>query len=188
MAIVTRRYQFVGVPNANLAKYVAASAAQNASFPGAVQDIDIDNAIPDAITSLDAYMESLGFVFDASASGPSLLGEVGAFTRQQYNEPSALAYAANINVDAQLSTLYTVTLSGVTAQLNDPSNLVAGMNLTFLVTQDGTGGRALTFGANYSFGAAGAPDLTTSAAGVIDVISCLAVSPTKLVCTSLRGY
>ena len=82
------------------------------------------------------------------------------FTKAQDSATSALTYGATIAVDASLSNTFSVTLTGATAQLLNPSNLVDGETLVFRVTQDGTGGRALTFDTNYDFGTAGAPDLT----------------------------
>ena len=188
MAIVTRRYKMVGPTNTNLTKYVGSSAVQNALFSGAVIDIDINNATADATTTLDQYMDSIGFTFDSVATAPSLVGSLGAFTKQQYTVPSVLTYGANIAVDANLSNIYTVTLTGVTAQLDNPSNLVAGMSLQFLIKQDATGLRALTFGTAYTFGTAGAPTIATSTANQTDVISCVAVSSTVLICTTIRGF
>jgi hypothetical protein len=132
---------------------------------------------------------TMGAVNDPSeAAIINFLDSVNPFTKQQYAVPVALTYGANISVDAELSNNFTVTLSGATGQLDNPTNLVAGMTFTFVVTQDGVGGRALTFDTNYDFGSEGAPDLTTSGIGVIDIISAYAISSTKLACTTLRGF
>lgn len=109
------------------------------------------------------------------------------YTAAQDVAPVALSYGANISVDAALSNVFTVTLSDVTAQLDNPTNLVNGQTIIWRVTQDGTGGRALTFGTNYDFGTAGAPDLTTSTANKMDVITGIS-NGTKVFCTANRGY
>jgi len=101
--------------------------------------------------------------------------------------PVALTDGANIALDASLSNVYTVTLGGART-LSNPTNLVAGQTFMLIITQDGTGGRALTFSSYFGFGAEGAPDLTTSTASKVDIVSCYVRSTTKIDCTTLRGY
>jgi hypothetical protein len=67
MAIVTRRYKLTGPANADLTLKVGASAAQNTSFPVAVVDVDVDDAVAGSTTALDEFMAQFGFVFDAAA-------------------------------------------------------------------------------------------------------------------------
>ena len=90
-------------------------------------------------------------------------------------------------MDAAQSNTFTVTLTGATAQLDNPTNMQDGHTLIFRVTQDGTGGRALTFDTAYDFGAEGAPDLSTEAAGEMSIITCMS-NGTKLYCTALKGF
>jgi hypothetical protein len=117
-----------------------------------------------------------------------MLNAIGPFTKQQHPVPSELVYGSIIAVDAQKSNLFTVTLAGATAKLDNPTGLAVGMSLTFVIAQDGTGGRALTFGSNYAFGEIGTPDLTSSLSGKVDVISAIVIATNKLVCTTLRGF
>lgn len=109
------------------------------------------------------------------------------FTAAQDVAPVALSYGANIATNAALSNVFTVTLSDVTAQLDNPSNLVDGQTIIWRITQDGTGGRALTFGANFDFGTAGAPDLTTSTSGKMDIITGVS-NGSKIFCSAQRGF
>lgn len=111
-----------------------------------------------------------------------------AFTKNQYTVPVALTWGANVAIDASASGVFTLTLTGATAELSNPTNLVAGQSFMVVVTQDGDGGRELTFDTKYSFGAVGAPDLTTSLLNVVDIVSCHVVSTTKIACTVLRGF
>lgn len=76
---------------------------------------------------------------------------------------SSLTYASPIVVNAALANVFTVTLTGATTQLANPTNLVDGQVIRFLVTQDATGGRLLTYGTLYDFGAAGTPTLSAGA-------------------------
>lgn len=70
MAIVTRRYRRVGTTTADLVNFVAASAALSTVRTN-VQFVDIDDAVTDNTTELDAFMTTLGFAFEAvvGASG-----------------------------------------------------------------------------------------------------------------------
>ena len=60
---------------------------------------------------------------------------------------------------------FTVTLAGNRALAN-PSNLAAGQSGCFLIVQDGTGSRTLSYGNLYDFIGGTAPTLTTTASAV----------------------
>ncbi len=188
MPPITLRYQQVGPTDAMLTRAGGVAASRNAVYGGAVADINLNTDTGGAIATIDQYMESCGFRQNSAATPPALIGEVNAFSRQQFTTPFALTYGANIATNAQLSNNFTVTLTGASAVLDNPTNVVAGMAFTFFVTQDGTGGRALTFGSNFSFGAVGTPLISTSLLNVTDVISCYALSPTKILCSVMRGF
>lgn len=66
MAVVTRRFRRQGTVNTTLTQRVSATAAVNANFSN-VLDVDVDNATADATASLDQFMASIGFTFDAAA-------------------------------------------------------------------------------------------------------------------------
>lgn len=93
------------------------------------------------------------------------------FTRQQNFSEVALSYGAAIAWNLQTSQNARVTLTGTTAELSNPTNAVQGGTYILRVIQDGTGGRALTFAANYDFGAAGAPDPSTMSGGQIMILT-----------------
>lgn len=75
MAVVTRRYRNISSTDANLQEFVAPSAALVAQYVNAV-DINVDNAVGGTTETLDEYMATLGYVFDAAAPA-SLTGLVG---------------------------------------------------------------------------------------------------------------
>jgi hypothetical protein len=69
-------------------------------------------------------------------------------------------------VNAALGNDFRLTLTASTTTLGNPSNPVNGQRIDFQITQ-GTGGSfTLAYGANYDFGASGAPTLSTTAAKV----------------------
>lgn len=113
-------------------------------------------------------------------------GVAQSFSKQQSSTPFALTDGANIAVNALNSNVFTVTLGG-NRTLDNPTNLAAGQTFMFIITQDGTGSRTLSYGTAYDFGAEGAPTLTT-AAGKVDVISGIALSTTKIACTVIKGF
>jgi hypothetical protein len=128
------------------------------------------------------------FVNDALlTSTTGLLDTQNTYTKAQTVAPSALSYGANIALDASLSNVFTVTLAGVTAQLDNPTNLTDGQTIVIRVTQDGVGGRALTFDTNWDFGADGAPDLTTEGIGALSLITGVS-DGTKVFASAKLGF
>lgn len=94
----------------------------------------------------------------------------GTFTGAVAEAVSALSYGATINTNATLANLFTVTLTGATAQLANPTGAVNGQTLIFRITQDGSGNRLLTFDSAFKFGTL-IPSITLStAAGATDYI------------------
>ncbi|QRF55308.1 hypothetical protein [Variovorax paradoxus] len=74
--------------------------------------------------------------------------------------PLALVDGPVIAVDASQHNSFSVTLGGNRA-LAAPTGLSDGMLLCFVLRQDATGGRTLSFASIYDFGAAGTPVLST---------------------------
>jgi len=79
----------------------------------------------------------------------------------------SLTDAANIAVNGALGAVFKVTLAG-NRILSNATNLVAGATYTFMFTQDGTGGRTLTFDSNYKFPSSISAPVLSSAPGVTD--------------------
>ena len=78
---------------------------------------------------------------------------------------SALSDAATIAVDFNTAQNWSVTLAG-NRTLGNPTNITAGQTGSIFVTQDGTGGRTLSFASYWDFIAGTAPTMTTTAAAV----------------------
>lgn len=103
-----------------------------------------------------------------SVSGVSL-ATYNTWTANQRVAPVVLTDAATITTDALVSNSFRVTLGG-NRTLANPTNLADGMKLNWVIVQDATGSRTLTFGSAFNWGGAGAPVLST-AANAIDMIS-----------------
>lgn len=73
----------------------------------------------------------------------------------------ALTDGASIPVNAALGNDFRVTLGG-NRTIANPTNPIDGQDITFLLTQDGSGSRIVTWGSAYSFGTSGAPTLTAT--------------------------
>lgn len=98
--------------------------------------------------------------------------------------PVALTDAATITLDMSLFLNATVTLGGNRA-FGNPTN-VKYQSGFIKITQDATGSRTLTYGANWDFGSATAPILSTTA-GAIDILQYQVISPTSILASLTKG-
>lgn len=99
---------------------------------------------------------------------------------------AALIDGATIAVDHAGGINRTVTIAG-NRIISNPTNAKPGWPLNIEVTQDSTGGRTLSWGANFSFGAGGAPALST-AASAADLVCFVCRGASKFVYTGIiRG-
>ncbi len=87
--------------------------------------------------------------------------------------PAALTYAASLTPDLDDGRAFLLTATG-DFTLNAPGNLIAGAVFWVRITQDGTGGRTVTFNSAYRFPGGSAPSLSTGA-GEADMLYCVVV-------------
>lgn len=125
-------------------------------------------------------LESDGATYTAVA-----LEKEQTFTAAQRVAPSSLADGANISVNASLSNVFTVTLGG-NRTLDNPTNLTAGQTFLFVLTQDGTGNRTLSYGTAYKFPGGVTPTLTTTA-NAVDILDCY-TDGTNMYCNLTEDY
>lgn len=71
--------------------------------------------------------------------------------------------------------------------LSNPTNLTAGQVCELTVTQDGTGGRIITYGGNYVF-YNGAMFVLSTAAAAVDTITCYAFTTSSIQCAGLPAF
>ncbi len=107
------------------------------------------------------------------------------YTKSQNVAAVALTDAATISTDASLSNVFTVTLGG-DRTLENPTNLVAGGTYLWIITQDGSGGRSLSYDTYFKWPGGVAPTLTASI-GAIDMISAV-WNGTILICTASLDF
>ena len=118
------------------------------------------------------------------STGIALLDSNNTFTKTVSSMPTVLTSGVTINVDASASNLFTLTLAH-NGTLSNPTNLAAG-EYTFVVRQDGVGGRTLNFGSAYKFKNGDTKTLSTGAS-ITDVIVCIS-DGTSLFCSIAKGY
>lgn len=87
--------------------------------------------------------------------------------------PATLSYASSLTPDLSSGRAFLVTATG-NFTLNAPTNLVAGACFWIRLTQDGTGGRTITFDSAYRFPGGAAPALTATA-DASDMLYCVVV-------------
>ena len=88
-----------------------------------------------------------------------------------------LTDAANIATDASLGNVFRVTLGG-NRNLSAPTNPTDGQKITYEISQDGTGGRGLTFDSAFNFGLDIQSFTPSSGANKVDYIGCIYKSST----------
>lgn len=81
---------------------------------------------------------------------------------------TTLTDAANISIDASLTTSYRVVLGG-NRTLDNPTNPVDGKTIYIRVIQDGTGTRTLAYGTKYKFSGS---STVSVAANAKDLLTC----------------
>jgi len=103
------------------------------------------------------------------AGNKTFEGSVSLQNSQGNGATTTLVDGATIAWDTSTGNLATITLGG-NRTLSNPTNFKAGAGYILYINQDATGGRTLSFGADYDFGAAGAPTLTATP-NAIDILT-----------------
>ena len=109
---------------------------------------------------IDTVDNNLKSIDSAAAVVNITLGQVPGIT--------ALTDGANIAVDSTVSKDFSVTMGG-NRTFDNPTGMIAGDVITFLVTQDGTGSRLATWGSAY-FWVGGTDAVLSTGANAIDIL------------------
>lgn len=102
------------------------------------------------------------------------------FTAGQAGEITSIAYAASIALNLALSNNFEIGALTGNITLTNPTNILPGQSGCIRLTQDGTGGRTISFGS--AWGAAGgiAGVTLSTAAGSKDVLTYYVMSSTEI--------
>lgn len=186
----------------NILDIAAASITSAYLGAGAAQANISSGTITAAQLAAGAASSNIGaFGGDVTGSAPTLsVVKVGgnanvaftdanqSFSKGQATAPVALTYVGSgtTTIDFSASNAFTATLTGSTSQIGNPSNVKAGQCGQIYFTQDGTGGRLLTWASNWKFSGGVAPTLSTGA-GAVDVLSFCAKTTSFVVGTLLAN-
>jgi len=126
----------------------------------------IATRLPLAGGTLTGIVSGTDFYVSAVAIGvDTLLGKQLHIGTAAVADIVSLTDGATIAVDLNTGQNFVVQLGGNRA-LGNPTNCVPGQTGSAFIIQDGTGGRTLSYGANWEFAAGTAPTLSTAAAAV----------------------
>lgn len=116
-------------------------------------------------------------VLSATTAGAVLTGggvareqDVNTWSAQQSIPVTTLTDGANISWNLNNGNTAQVTLGG-NRTLDNPTNMVNGGTYILKVTQDGTGSRTLSYGANYLWANGGTAPTLSTAAGAVDILT-----------------
>lgn len=112
---------------------------------------------------------------------------IGTFTAPQRGALQSTSYAGSLTIDLSLSNNFDIGALTGNLTLNNPSNQAAGQSGIIFITQDGTGGRTITYGSHWLFEAGVEPALSTGA-NAKDALFYFVRSSGNIYCTLLRGF
>ena len=112
------------------------------------------------------------------------LADANSFTAANRGAITALTDGATITADFAAANNYSLTIGG-NRTLANPTNQTAGQSGAIVITQDGTGGRTLAYGANWKFAGGTVPVLTTTA-GAVDVLVYYVESASRITAAMLN--
>jgi hypothetical protein len=126
----------------------------------------IATRLPLAGGTLTGIVSGTDFYVSAVAIGvDTLLGKQLHIGTAAVADIVSLTDGATIAVDFNTGQNFAVQLGG-NRTLGNPTNCVPGQTGSAFIIQDGTGGRTLSYGANWEFAGGTAPTLSTAAAAV----------------------
>jgi len=121
----------------------------------------------------------------ANVSGSACTASANAFTAGQSVTPTAggtQSAGGTYTPNFGTSNSVTLTFGAGNLTIANPTNIAAGQAYVIALTQDATGSRTVTWGADYKWAGGTAPTLST-AANAKDVISCWTDTASTVNCT-----
>lgn len=156
--------------------WAAPAGGGNVSGPGS----SVNNDLVCWNLTTGTSIKDCGVPIGTSGAAVPRLDQNNTWSKGQAVSPFAMTDGVTITPDASQSNVFTVTLGG-NRTLANPTAVIAGQTLIFIITQDATGSRTLAYGTNYKFTGGAAPTLTPAASSV-DMLSCLAATTSFLAC------
>lgn len=109
---------------------------------------------------------------DVATVGQAALKSGTTFTGAIDLATHALTFGATMAIDANVANEFSVTLTASTGTFSNPTNHGNSKRIDFVIKQDATGGRTVSWDTKYSFGSGSAPTLS-SGANKTDVVAFL---------------
>jgi hypothetical protein len=145
---------------------LSATLATSIANVSSTMATSIANHLPLAGGTLTGTVSGTDFYVSAVAIGvDSLLGKNLHIGTAAVADIVSLTDGASIAIDFNNGQNFAVQLAG-NRTLESPTNCVAGQTGSILLIQDGTGGRTLSYGANWKFAGGTAPTLSTAISAV----------------------
>jgi hypothetical protein len=157
----------------NVVGPTGATGATGAS--GATASLDaIATANP---TAADVALNShklTGVSNGSSSSDAATVGQVALKTGTTFTggvdyATHAVTFGATMAIDASVADEFSTTLTASTGKFSNPTNPGVKRKIDFVIKQDATGGRTVSWDTKYSFGSGSAPTLS-AAANKTDVV------------------
>jgi hypothetical protein len=141
----------------------ASGAWPNANIAAGVDAVKLaDGTVTNAELQ---YINTLSSNAQTQIDTKAVLTAVQTFTAGQRGEVTALTSATTVTINLADSNNFSCTMAHNITFAN-PTNVVAGQSGSIFLTQDGTGSRTGSWGANFDWAGGTAPTLTTTAAAV----------------------
>lgn len=145
---------------------LSATLATSIANVSSTMATSIANHLPLAGGTLTGTVSGTDFYVSAVAIGvDTLLGKQLHIGTAAVADIVSLTDGTSIAIDFNNGQNFAVQLAG-NRTLESPTNCVAGQTGSILIIQDGTGGRTLSYGANWKFPAGTAPTLSTAISAV----------------------
>lgn len=144
-------------------------------------DIGVTVEAYDATILKDADIDVTVQSYDADTAKTDVQQQ---FTAGQYGQVLTVASSATLSLPLQSANNFATTL-GVNATLDIPPTRPAGMNGTYTITQDGSGGHTLAFHTTWKFPGGTVPSLS-SAPGAVDVLVFYVLDASNILCRLVK--
>lgn len=162
-------------------KVLSDSGKKPADFATAADGLLAQSAVQPAEIADMLETSDIGSLVQAYDADTAKTDVAQQFSKPQWASATALTSGTTVTPDLADNNDFTLTL-GHNATLANPSNQSTHVNQkgTITITQDGTGGRTLSFGSNWkAIGSASAPSINTTA-GVTSCIDYHVLSSTVI--------
>lgn len=155
----------------------AASAAASAALAAA-----------DAVSTAADAAATAADVVSTNADVVSTAADVVSVNNALATVDNIIDYAeanssSSYTPDMGASANFHITLEGANVVINNPTNKTIGQSGVFVLIQDGSGSRGVSWGTDFEF-SGGTPPTPTTTAGGVDLVAYYVLSSTRILCSN----